>query len=410
MSGWRVLVVVLAGCALPACDDDPAEPDGGAAGRDGGADLDVGGGPDVRPDADGGGGLDGAGGADGGPIADAADAPALPPNPQLDIVFIIDNSSSMRDEQDALGRAFPAFIEALASAPGGMPDVRIGITSSSFGAGPTTPSPECNPLGDRGRFLVRPGCGLDVAAGGSFLTVDRQGKTNFTGSLPQVFSCLATLGSSGCGYEHQLQALRGAIANPPVNIENRDFVRQDARLGIVILSDEDDCSGEPDAEIYRDLVPGQAGSLRCALLGHVCNGQAVPPMTGFQAPLSACAPYVRSVSERNTRLINVQEFVDYVRAIKAGRPDNVVVSTIIGWNDAAGARYSIIERPASSGAGAELDLAPACSATETGVAGPGIRLRAFARSFPHHTVHSICNGDLAPAMREIGRKMAGIGN
>ena len=88
-------------------------------------------------------------------------------------------------------------------------------------------------------FQVRPGCGLDTTAGGYFLTVDGQGKTNFTGSLPQVFSCMVVLGTGGCGYEHQLQSLRGAIANPPVNVENRGFVRDDARLGIVILSDED---------------------------------------------------------------------------------------------------------------------------------------------------------------------------
>jgi hypothetical protein len=384
MTGGRVLRVLAAvGWTLLACDGDSSVPDGSVAGRDAG-------------------GIVGGGGRD---------APALGPSRQLDVVFVIDNSGTMREEQDALGRAFPAFIEELRAGPGGMPDVRIGIVSTSFGAGPTTVSPECTTLGDRGRFRVQPGCGLDLAVGGAFLIVDGQGRTNFTGSLSQVFSCLALLGTSGCGYQHQLQALRGAIADPPVNSENRGFVRADARLGIVILSAEDDCSGEPTAEIYGAPIPaGQAGSLRCALLGHVCNGQAVPPMAGFEAPLAACAPYVRSPAERSTRLINVQEFVDYVMAIKAGRPDNVVVSTIIGWNDSPDAKYRMIERPGSFGGGTEIDIAPACAANETGNAGPGVRLHAFARSFPHHTVHSICTGDLTPAMREIGRKMAGVMN
>jgi hypothetical protein len=386
MTGGRVLGVLAAvGWSILACEGDPPASDGGVAGRDGG----------------GGSGIDGGGGRD---------APALGPSPQLDVVFVIDDSVGVREEQENLGRAFPAFLEALRAAPGGMPDLRIGIVSSTFGSGPTVPSPECNPLGDRGRFQVKPGCGLDPVVGGAFLTVDGQGRTNFTGSLSEVFSCLAVLGSAGCGYEHQLQALRAAIASPPINIENRGFVRAGARLGIVILSDEDDCSGEPDATFYGEPIPGQAGSVRCALLGHVCNGQAVPPMAGFQATLSACAPYVRSPAERSSRLINVQEFVDYVMAIKSGRPDTVVVSTIIGWNDSPAAKYGIIERPASSGTGAEIDIAPACTATETGNAGPGVRLHAFARSFPHHTVHSICSGDLAPAMREIGRKMAGMAN
>jgi hypothetical protein len=395
MAGWRFLgALAVAGWTLAACDGDSPAPDGGVAGRDAG------------------GGIDGGGGADGSgdrvSVSDGRDAPALGAGPQLDVVFVIDNSAGMRDEQDALGQAFPAFLEALQAAPGGMPDLRIAIVSTNFGSGPATPSPECFPFGDRGRFQVRPGCGLDPVVGGAFLSVDGQGKSNFTGSLPQVFSCLAILGTSGCGYEHQLQALRGAIANPPINIENRGFVRTGARLGIVILSDEDDCSGEPDAAFYADYIPGQAGSLRCALLGHVCNGQAVPPMAGFQAPLSACAPYVRSASERTSRLINVQEFVDYVMATKSGRPDNIVVSTIIGWSDSPDAKYGIIGRTASAGGGPEVDIAPACSSVATGNAGPGVRLHAFAQSFPHHTVHSICAGDLTPAMREIGQKMAGM--
>jgi hypothetical protein len=389
MTGGRALGVLAAvGWSLLACDGDPSAPDGGVAGRDGSAD----------------------GSSDRAPVPDGRDAPALGPSSQLDLVFVIDNSSGTREEQENLGRAFPAFLEALRAAPGGMPDLRIGIVSTNFGSGPSFPSPECIPLGDRGRFQVRPACGLDPAVGGSFLTVDGQGKTNFMGSLPEVFSCLALLGTAGCGYEHQLQSLRAAIADPPVNSENRGFVRADARLGIVILSDEDDCSGEPDATFYGEPSPGQAGSLRCALLGHVCNGQAVPPMAEFQASLSACAPYVRSPAERSTRLINVQEFVDYVMAIKSGRPDNIVVSTIIGWNDSPDAKYRIIERPGGFGGGTEIDIAPACAANETGNAGPGVRLHTFARSFPHHTVHSICTGDLTPAMREIGRKMAGVMN
>ena len=237
-------------------------------------------------------------------------------------------------------------------------------------------------------------CGLDPATA-SFLAVNAQGTSNFIGSLAQAFSCLADLGVNGCGYEHQLQALRVALANPPVNVENRGFLRNDARLAIVVLSDEDDCSGEPEAEFYRDLVQGQAGSFRCALLGHVCSGKPVPAMAGFQAPLAECAPYVRTESERRTRLINVRDLVDFVMALKAGRPDNIVVSTIAGWNDSAGAVYSVVSRASSSGT--DIDLGPACSSTATGVAYPAIRLRAFARSFPNHTVHNICAGDLTPA-------------
>ncbi len=157
-------------------------------------------------------------------LADAPDAPGLVPTRQLDVLFVIDNSSSMREEQMALRSGFPAFIEALKAAPGGLPDVRIGIINTNFGAGQTTPSPECIPLGDRGRLQVKPGCGLDPATA-HFLAADGKGSSNFAGQLETAFSCLADLGTGGCGYEHQLQALRAAVANPPVNVENRGFVR-----------------------------------------------------------------------------------------------------------------------------------------------------------------------------------------
>jgi hypothetical protein len=252
---------------------------------------------------------------------------------------------------------------------------------------------------------VKAGCGLDAAAGDLFLSMDSGGTKNFTGELSQVFSCLALLGTMGCGYEHQLQALRASFL-PSVNPENRNFLRPDAALGIVILSDEDDCSGDPDAEFYADLIPGQAGSFRCATLGHVCNGQPVPATAGFEAPLTACVPYLRSPGEQRTRLINVSDFVDAVAATKQGNLSRIAVATIIGWSDDAAARYGVIERPA--GSAAEVDLRPVCTSSATGNAAPGIRLRSFAQAFPNHAVHTICSQDLTPAMTDIGQRMAAL--
>ena len=85
------------------------------------------------------------------------------------------------------------------------------------------------------------------------------------------------------------------------------------------------------------------------------------------------------------------------------------MSTIMGWDDDPAATYNIIQRPGGGiGGGQELDLQAICSSVAAGNAAPGIRLRAFARAFPNHTVHNICAGDLTPAMREIGQKLAGM--
>jgi hypothetical protein len=257
--------------------------------------------------------------------------------------------------------------------------------------------------------LVRPNCGLDSARQGAWLSTDGRGSKNFTGELPAVFSCMASLGTTGCGYEHQLQSLRAALAatNPASTLspQNRNFIRKDAFLGIVILSDEDDCSGEPTAQFYQEPVAGQSGSLRCALLGHTCGGRAVPPSRDFRTTLDMCQPYQRQPSDINSRLINVDEFVGFVKSMKPGREDKIVVSSIIGWSDAPNTVYGLVDRPSSVG-GTELDLAPVCSQPETGAAAPGLRLHRFTTSFRNNTVHTICQATLKDAMKQIGEKFA----
>jgi hypothetical protein len=333
----------------------------------------------------------------------------LNPLRQLDLIFLIDNSSSMEQEQANIQRNFPDFMRELENIKGGLPDIQIAVVSSNFGAGPGMPAPECPVYGDRGGFLVKPNCGLDSARSGFFLRVDGKGNKNFTGELPTVFACMASLGTMGCGYEHQLQSLRAALAasdpNSTISPQNRNFIRRDAFLGIVILSDEDDCSGEPGADFYQEPVQGQAGSLRCALRGHVCNGQPVPASKDFRSTFGMCKPYERAANEATSRLINVKDFVDYVKAVKGGNEDKIIVSSIIGWTPNNDTPYGLFERPSQFG-GNELDVTPVCSDPATGSAAPGIRLLQFTKSFRNNTVATICQADLKEAMRQIGEKFA----
>jgi hypothetical protein len=334
----------------------------------------------------------------------------LNPLRQLDLLFVIDNSSSMEQEQENIKRNFPDFMRELENIKGGLPDIQIGVISSNFGAGPGLPAPDCPIYGDRGGLIVKPNCGLDSARRGFYLTIDGKGVKNFDGDLPTAFSCMASLGTNGCGYEHQLQSLRAALAasdpGSTISPQNHNFIRRDAFLGIVILSDEDDCSGEPGATFYQDPIPGQAGSLRCALLGHVCRGQPVPANRDFRSTVGMCKPYERQLpAELNSRLINVKDFVDFVKAVKGGNEDKIIVSSIIGWDPSPETPYSLLERPSAFG-GTELDISPICSVMETGSAAPGLRLHQFTTSFRNNTVHTICQASLRDAMKQIGEKFA----
>src|SRR5262245_34600799 len=59
------------------------------------------------------------------------------PQLQLDIVFGIDNSGSMKEEQDNLIKNFPRFMQVLKAAipAGSTLDAHIGVVSSDLGIG-----------------------------------------------------------------------------------------------------------------------------------------------------------------------------------------------------------------------------------------------------------------------------------
>jgi hypothetical protein len=330
------------------------------------------------------------------------------PTRQLDLLFLIDNSQSMAEEQMNLSRNLPVFMRELEKIEGGLPDLHAAVVSSDFGAGGLV-ADTCRPLGDLGKFQVKTGCGFDPAmAGARFLATDGRGGKNFTGDLGDVFACMAKLGASGCGYEHQLQAIRGALSNQ-INPDNRGFLRPEAHLGIILLTDEDDCSAEPDATLFEAEYPGQSTSLRCNTAGHLCGGRRVPAEV-FSASLASCQPYQRdNTAEKQTQLINVEDFVAFIKGLKPGRPDKILASAVMGWDSRADAQYRIdlMAKNDIAGMRTELGVAPACSNAQNGVAAPAVRVKAFVDAFAENgSWHDICASDFSPAMAAIGKELA----
>jgi hypothetical protein len=314
---------------------------------------------------------------------------------KLDLIFLVDNSRSMAQEQASLTRNFPQFMRELESR--GKLDLHLAVISSDVGAGGIN-NDNCKETGHSGIFRTGSNCGL--ASGASFLTVGKDGNKNFTGELADVFGCVATLGTGGCGYEHQLQSLRAALYRP----EQANFLRPDAHLGIVLITDEDDCSGEPDATLYAGDRPGEAPNLRCATAGHVCGGMDVPAAS-FTAPLASCKPHEHAGDDisKKQRLINVSEVVAQIKALKAGSGRQLIVSGIMGWDDRPGASYRI---ESASGA---LDLAPICAAPNDGPwSMPAVRLKSFIDAFGTlGSWHSMCEPDLGPAIVKIASLIVG---
>src|SRR5262249_31449914 len=170
----------------------------------------------------------------------------IPISTDIDILFLIDNSSSTFDKQQLFANNFPNFITALDSFPNGRPNVHIGVVSSTVavGAAGVQGCPHPAPMDD-GLLQNTPRVsGCSAPAGQYILDVKPAGSstrtTNYTGTLAQAFSCIAELGDQGCGFEAQLESMKRALDGS--RSENAGFLRPEAFLAVVILTDEDDCS------------------------------------------------------------------------------------------------------------------------------------------------------------------------
>jgi hypothetical protein len=175
---------------------------------------------------------------------------------------------------------------------------------------------------------------------------------------------------------------------------NAGFLRGDAHLAVVYITDEDDCSAPADSTMFTAPVSGQDGSLRCPLAGDLCNDVPVAAQE-FSTPLGNC----RAAPDGGGKLIPVQTFIDEMKLL---RTQSVSVSVIGGWPaDPATASFAIgydstAARPDLLGSIAICDSA-------NGTAAVGLRLKQFVDAFgPAGKIISICQDDFSDAMVQIG--------
>ena len=117
---------------------------------------------------------------------------------------------------------------------------------------------------------------------------------NYAGNLPDVFTCIAALGQEGCGFEHQFAAITRALGadGQPAPVENQGFLRRDAYLAIVMITNEDDCSvpaGVPlfDTSANLTLASCSGRPATFAATSSVTSATARPPAASRPAATSA---------------------------------------------------------------------------------------------------------------------------
>ena len=160
------------------------------------------------------------------------DAFSQAPNNQVDILWVIDDSSSMAAEQQLLADGIDVF---MADIDASGTDFHLGVTSTSF---ETT-----------GGALVTSAPGQPAYL------------TNADANYKTEFQARALLGTAGSDKEKGIAA--GNFALQPSMVgpggPNEGFLRPDAQLLLVYVSDEEDCSdngalaGEPQDACYTRL-------------------------------------------------------------------------------------------------------------------------------------------------------------
>jgi hypothetical protein len=347
----------------------------------------------------------------------------------VDLLFMIDNSNSMAEEQLNLIEELPRLVQVLASGDRNSDGARdfnpvrslhVGVVTSDLGAGPNTGVPTCGMgLGDdgilrsRSRSTTAP-CMATYPSG--VFEFDRD--TDDPAAFAAEVGCVANIGTGGCGFEQQLETSLKALTpisaqpwtragySPPRFVSadgipdsiggnadgpNAGFLRPTSALAVVLVTDEEDCS-------VRDFGLFVTGDPRfmSVPLNLRCNTFGDPSM-GIIHP--------------------VQRYVDGFLGLRRD-PNLLIFSGIVGippeTEPAPGAspdfaailaNPNMIPRPNAMG----TNLEPSCS-TVNGVAYPPIRIVQTAAGLSAAgaavSLSSICSNDFGPAIDGIIAKIA----
>jgi hypothetical protein len=335
-------------------------------------------------------------------------------NRNVDLLFLVDDSSSMKASQDNLLANFPVLMTALENMPGGLPNVHIAVVSSDMGAGDGSIS-GCSPSGGKNgifQYTARQPCtatGLD--AGATFIS-NIGGVKNYTGNLPEVFTCIAALGQEGCGFEHQFAAITRALGadGRDAPIENQGFLRPDAYLAIVMITNEDDCSapaGSPlfDTSANRTLasVLGPPSNFRCNEFGHLCDG-APPSRFAPGNDVAAAQAYGNCVSaEGSGQLLTVADTAARIKALKPDPDNQIIVAGISGPETPYNVHWKM---PSVNDTGPWPEISHSCTSADGSFADPSVRTSQLVRQFGGNgLLLPICTTDFRPALQRIADKI-----
>ncbi len=180
---------------------------------------------------------------------------------KTDVLFVIDNSLSMAEEQMRLIsniEHFIALFEALDF------DYQLAVLSTDMSTGG---SPCFLPAAQRPPNTPEGACGYFAQGSGGLFDPDwRLITPDDLPSPPEAFTTIAQVGVTGSAVEAGLESAYRALSPPLINGWNQGFLRTDAQLGLLFISDEDDQSHR-STDFYTSFFKGLKGAGRSHLLG-----------------------------------------------------------------------------------------------------------------------------------------------
>ena len=360
---------------------------------------------------------------------------------QADILFMIDSGGSEESAHANLKANLGSFMDVLKALPGGLPDLHIAVITADMGAGDGTSIIGCSLNGDNGAFHYRPSGGC-VSVGftdpNATFIVDSGGgspQTNFgTQDVTTVLECIIDPGSSGCGFRQQLGSIARALgadgAAPPS--QNVGFLRPDALLAIVMLTDADDCSAPPGSPLF-DPISGTLNSMYgptqhflCNEWGHLCvppgGGAPVQPSrfapTGSVTDTVVYTPAMATVSncqsfEQSPVMTAVGALADGIKALKADPANQILITALVGMTEGPDSEgYTVSWRtPPTPDTGPWPGVDHACGDATAGMtagfADPAVRIEQFVRSFGANViVDNFCQADYGASLTNIATTLA----
>jgi hypothetical protein len=333
------------------------------------------------------------------------------PSRNLDLLFVIDDSSHTASIQQNLIGNFPVFMARLSDPPG-LANLHIAVVSTDMGAGDGSIA-GCDATGGKNgvfQSAARGACratGLD--AGATYIsTVD--GVKNYSGNLEDVFGCIAALGQSGCGFEQPLAAAARALGadGRPAPAGNQGFLRPEAFLFVVVVTNEDDCSVPAGSDLFdtrqnKSLTStlGPVSSFRCSEFGHLCDGKKPPrlPPSGRASDVVSLKGCVSA--EQQGMLIPTVTITDQLRTLKPYPDEQLLVGAVSGPSSPYFVHWT-----SAPGGSAMPSVSAACIASDASSATPAIRVNQWAGSFGDNgVVMSACSDNLGSAFDRAAQLM-----